>query len=503
MDTSRLVIKNDKVKHSGQVFTPDYLVNEILDCAGYVGQSVLCKHVIDNSCGDGAFLCALLERYSTAFLSVNDDKSLLKKELETYIHGIEIDEEAYLCCIENLDFVASSFGLTGVKWDVLNSDALLEHGYDGKMDFVVGNPPYVRVHNLNDSYDDVKSHQFANGGMTDLYLVFFEIGLDMLKNGGCLCYITPSSWINSLAGTNMRAYIQRTHCMNELIDLGHFQPFKATTYTMIAKMVKGIVFDSIDYYSYDGAKQAKVFVEKLGYDDVFIQSNLVLGSLSAVKEYADVVRNNYNSLVKVKNGFATLADKVFISDDFPFEDYVIDVIKASTGKWRKAFFPYNKNGKPYSKQEIFSNAELSDYLAGNKKDLLKGRTEAQSPEWYLYGRTQALKDVFVDKYSINTVIRDVDSVKIHVVKSGQGLYSGLYIIGNVTYEALCKILKSERFIRYVKLLKKYKSGGYYTFNSKDLEIYLNYNLGLALKNKEKTIKVYDKQRFSECSLQFI
>lgn len=222
MDTSRLIIKNDKVKHSGQVFTPDYLVNEILDCAGYVGQSVLRKHVIDNSCGDGAFLCVLLERYSTAFLSVNDDKSLLKKELETYIHGIEIDEEAYLCCIENLDFVASSFGLTGVKWDVLNSDALLEHGYDGKMDFVVGNPPYVRVHNLNDSYDDVKSHQFANGGMTDLYLVFFEIGLDLLKNGGCLCYITPSSWINSLAGTNMRAYIQRTHCMNELDRFGTF-----------------------------------------------------------------------------------------------------------------------------------------------------------------------------------------------------------------------------------------------------------------------------------------
>lgn len=118
---------------------------------------------------------------------------------------------------------------------------------------------------------------------------------------------------------------------------------------MIAKMVKGIVFDSIDYYSYDGAKQAKVLVEKLGYDDIFIQGNLVLGSLSAVKEYSDVVRNNYNSLVKVKNGFATLADKVFISDGFPFEDYVIDVIKASTGKWRKAFFPYNKNGKPYSK----------------------------------------------------------------------------------------------------------------------------------------------------------
>lgn len=494
---------NGKVKHSGQVFTPDYLVNEILDCAGYAGLPVLRKHVIDNSCGDGAFLCAVLERYCGAFLAAGGDRDLLKKELETYIHGVEIDSEAYRCCISNLDLVASGFGLTGVKWDVSHGDALQEHRHDGKMDFVVGNPPYVRVHNLDGAYDDVKSHQFANGGMTDLYLVFFEIGLAMLKEGGCLCYITPSSWINSLAGSSMRAYIRRTQCMAELIDLGHFQPFKATTYTMIAKMVKGGVFDSIDYYSYDGARQAKAFVETLRYDDVFIQGNLVLGTLPAVREYAGIVRNNNNSTVKVKNGFATLADKVFISDAFPFKDYVIDVVKASTGKWRKAFFPYGKDGKPYSKEEVFSRADLSAYLAANKETLLKGRSEAQCPEWYLYGRTQALKDVFTDKYAVNTVVRDVESVKINAVKAGKGVYSGLYVTGDVSYEELCGILKSERFIDYIKLLKKYKSGGYYTFNSKDLEIYLNYCLGLFPNGKAKTIKRYDKQRLPEHNPLFV
>ncbi len=41
----------------------------------------------------------------------------------------------------------------------------------------------------------------------------------------------------------------------------------------------------------------------------------------------------------------------------------------------------------------------------------------------------------------------------------------------------------EGFLDYVKLLKKYKSGGYYTFNSKDLELYLNFKL-YTLQNKE-------------------
>lgn len=34
--------------------------------------------------------------------------------------------------------------------------------------------------------------------------------------------------------------------------------------------------------------------------------------------------------------------------------------------------------------------------------------------------------------------------------------------------------KTEEFLNYVKALKKYKSGGYYTFSSKDLENYLNW-----------------------------
>ncbi len=465
-----------KIKHSGQVFTPDYLVDNILDCAGYVGVNVLQRHVVDNSCGDGAFMCAFVERYCRAFLEYSDDKDCLKLELQKYIHGIEIDPVAYSCCLDNLDSLADRMGLSGVKWDVRNSDTLQEQAYDGQMDYVIGNPPYVRVHNLASSYDSVKNFFFANGGMTDLYLVFFELGLNMLKFGGTLCYITPSSWINSLAGGNMRAYIQRTQCVSRLIDLGHFQPFEATTYTMITKMEKGKSFDRLDYYTYDGESREPVYVDTLSYAEAFLNGNLLLGTRQSVSDFTHVVRDNFFSFVQVKNGFATLADDVFISDEFPFTDYVIDVVKGSTGKWRKAFFPYDKYGKPVPKEKLFAITELAQYLNERKQALLKGKDEAACPSWYLYGRTQALKDVQVQKISINTVIKDVQSVKLNEVKPGSGVYSGLYIVG-VDYDTLYGIVKSQTFIDYVRMLKKYKSGGYYTFNSKELAIYLNYHLG--------------------------
>lgn len=94
-----------------------------------------------------------------------------------------------------------------------------------------------------------------------------------------------------------------------------------------------------------------------------------------------------------------------------------------------------------------------------------------------YGRTQALKDVYKEKYSINTIIKDVSSIKLNRVPSGSGIYSGLYIVTDIDEKKLKEVLLCEEFIEYIISLKNYKSGGYYTFNSKDLEQYLNYRLG--------------------------
>jgi adenine-specific DNA-methyltransferase len=59
-----------------------------------------------------------------------------------------------------------------------------------------------------------------------------------------------------------------------------------------------------------------------------------------------------------------------------------------------------------------------------------------------------------------------------------GVYSGLYILTEIEFEIIKQIICSEHFIEYIRLLKNYKSGGYFTFSSKDLEQYLNYQLTL-------------------------
>lgn len=228
--------------------------------------------------------------------------------------------------------VVSEFGIADVKWNVLNANALSLDVFDAMMDFVIGNPPYVSVHNLGANYDDVKSFTFAQGGMTDLYLVFYELGLRMLNESGKLCYITPSSWLSSLAATNMRSRIMRDRILVGLIDLGHFQAFAgSTTYTMISLFDATHDKNLIEYYQYSDTSKEKVYVDSFTYEEMSIGGSFYVASrndLSAIRAIKETSTSNF---VKVKNGLATLADKVFIGN-VSFKPLTIPIIKASTGK---------------------------------------------------------------------------------------------------------------------------------------------------------------------------
>lgn len=479
-----------RIKHSGQVFTPGYLVSNILDYCGYsISAKILNKHIIDNSCGDGAFLCEIVIRYCQSFLERNNNLQLLKEELQKYVHGIEIDTDTHKQCIKNLNAVSSRFGLSDVTWDIVEGNALKIREYDGRMDFVVGNPPYVRVHNLESDYVDVKKYIFANGGMTDLFLAFFELGFRMLSPEGILCYITPSSWLNSLAGENMRNEIIRSKSLTGVVDMGHFQPFKVTTYTLISRFEKTQKEnDGIDYNVYDPQTYQIRFVDRLSYEEINIHRKFYFSSREDLSLLKRVRCSNSKSHVRVKNGFATLFDEIFIGE-LPFEKYTIPVVKASTGKWARAFYPYDEKGDPLSYKQLAVYKPVCDYLEENAERLLKGRKKEETPDWFLYGRTQALRDVYTMKYAINTCIKDVSSIKLTVVPPGCGLYSGLYILPNeqISLEQLERIVRSEEFLHYVSLLKNYKSGGYYTFNSKDIELYINYNIEQKYAGRNKNI----------------
>lgn len=85
MKTMRKDITAEKV--NGRFYTPEFIVNSFLDLSGYYGESILKKHAIDNSCGDGAF-------YVRWFIDTVRQQSgrdtVLKKQNRTYTKTAEL-----------------------------------------------------------------------------------------------------------------------------------------------------------------------------------------------------------------------------------------------------------------------------------------------------------------------------------------------------------------------------------------------------------------------------
>ena len=468
--------KATEEKKKGKVYTPDFIVCNILDMIGYNGNKIIKKSIIDNSCGDGAFLKEIVKRYCNVYLQNNLSVEELKNDLEKYIFGIEIDEAECLECKKNLDNVANQFNIKNINWNVICANTLTVKEYDGKMDYVVGNPPYVRVHNL-DNLNEIKSFQFSKEGMTDLYIVFFEIGLNMLSKNGILGYITPSSYFTSKSGRVMREYITQKKLLTDIVDLKHNQVFNAMTYSCITILNTKNIEPTVNYYEYDLEQQKPYFIDKLTSNDYVIDNCFYfsqkkkLSKLKSVLSFTPIFSKNE---IQVKNGFATLFDDFFIKDNMPFTDYIIPVLKSSTGKWKKCFYPY-KNGKLISLDVLQQNEEIKKYYASNTEQLKK-RTNENPNEWWGFGRTQGLNDVSKMKYSINSLVKTPRDLKIMECESGSGVYSGLYILTDIEFDKVKNALISDDFIEYVSLLGKYKSGGYYTFSSKDVKKYLEYSL---------------------------
>ena len=117
----------------------------------------------------------------------------------------------------------------------------------GGFDCVIGNPPYVKLQHFRRVQSSVAEYlagavredgtplyESAQTGNFDLYLLFIEKGLELLKPDGRMGYIAPSLWMMNEYGKGLRAKLKRTRQLDRWIDFKSFQVFgEAITYTAL------------------------------------------------------------------------------------------------------------------------------------------------------------------------------------------------------------------------------------------------------------------------------
>jgi tRNA1(Val) A37 N6-methylase TrmN6 len=76
-----------------------------------------------------------------------------------------------------------------------------------KYDFVVGNPPYVNIKKLSEDYKKYLRNMYTSAReMFDLYVIFTELGLKKLVNGGKFGYIVPSKFLVAKYGKSPEGF---------------------------------------------------------------------------------------------------------------------------------------------------------------------------------------------------------------------------------------------------------------------------------------------------------
>jgi len=127
--------------------------------------------------------------------------------------------------------------------EVLSNDG----EFDG-FDLIIGNPPYIQLQKLSEEIKrGLEQQQFGTFTKTgDIYQLFYEHGVNLLKPNGQLSYITSNKWMRTDYGQSTREFLSANCNTTLVVDFGMKQIFEsATTYTNILFLQKTEPSDTI------------------------------------------------------------------------------------------------------------------------------------------------------------------------------------------------------------------------------------------------------------------
>lgn len=214
----------------GEVFTRRWVVDLILDLVGYTSDHDLAAlTAVEPACGSGAFLRPMVERLAAS--ARTHGRRL------TDARGALIAVDLLPNNVERSRLVARDAlvadGLDGAAADELarqwvrRSDFLLDPPPDRSVDFVVGNPPYIRLEAVPRERSD--AYRLAcptMGGRADIYVGFYEHGLLALRDGGVLGFICADRWMRNAYGARLRAMVAGGWAVETLVSMTGVDAFE-------------------------------------------------------------------------------------------------------------------------------------------------------------------------------------------------------------------------------------------------------------------------------------
>ena len=501
---------------TGAIYTPSKIRKRILENCLSKQQNLSSIRVADIACGCGGFLMDVAK-----YIHKKTGKSYLLVYQEN-IFGIDIQSYSIERCKILLNLLAISEGeCSEFEFNLLNADTLdfLSEGWNtafNDFDVIVGNPPYVCGRNMEDgTKEKTKMYEVCNAGSTDLYIPFFQIAIEMIKENGMLGYITMNTFLKSLNARELRKYFMEGSYNISIVDFRGHQVFSGkSTYTCLF-FLKKEKSEMLHYYCDENAELSKRF----GYTDI-PYSILDADKGWNLNEYkvASKLESVGIPLAKFcqsRHGIATLSNKTYIftpideNDKFYYlekETHIYQVEKEickdivnsnklnsdiSLDKIKhKVIFPYQLcDGKAFLIDENVMKHKFPmayKYLESQRDELArrdKGKGK-DYPVWYAYGRTQSLVMPSIKLFFPKIANKPLRCVIVN--DPNLWLYNGMAFVGDDErkMKVLQKILESRIFWNYVVANSKPYSSGYYSLNGANIK---NFGIPYFTENEENDL----------------
>lgn len=217
----------------GAVFTRPEVVAALLDLAGYTADEPLHRwSVLEPSFGAGDFLLPAVDRLLRACEAAGltpDDAG----QLHAAVRGVEVHPGSFEATREALRARLLAWGArrrdaTRLCDAWLLRDDFLLAPLEGRFDVVIGNPPYVRQERIAAPLlAEYRRRYKTIYDRADLYVPFFERGLQLLRDGGRLAFICANRWLKNKYGGPLRGLIARDFHLSHYIDMEGTDAFQS------------------------------------------------------------------------------------------------------------------------------------------------------------------------------------------------------------------------------------------------------------------------------------
>ncbi len=219
------------VQNHGEVFTRRWVVEVLLDLTGYTTDRELSRmHLLEPSCGSGAFLGPAVERLIASAHGHGRDLASLGDAIRSYDLQAEHVQICRTLCRDMLVAAgepASVASALAERW-VRHADFLLSGIEDRPADVVIGNPPYIRYDDLADDVVALyRSTWPTMRGRGDIYVGFIERSLGMLKPGGKVGFICADRWMRNQYGALLREMVASRYAVEHVWTMHNVDAFEA------------------------------------------------------------------------------------------------------------------------------------------------------------------------------------------------------------------------------------------------------------------------------------